>query len=314
MYKTECFKLRVSESGPDPLNLKNAKTLHEVRCEFPSLKAEPITIAADPFLFVHDDTLFLFYERKTMYSKADIVMECTKDLVHWSKPVIVLHEDFHLSFPFVFEDNGHVYMIPESCAAKSIRLYEADNKELSSFSYRCTLIEDESPESKEISYTDSSILKLYDSYYLFTSYRNRFHQNVAELYYSNSIFGPYRLHTKSPIVADNQYARGAGSILEIDGEKLRFAQDCEKRYGDNVHVFQIDNISEDNYSESLYLENVIPTEIDFYREGGHQYNSVVFNEQRIIATDAKEYHFFAINHILHRLLWEARKNARISDD
>ena len=38
---------------------------------------------------------------------------------------IVLAEPFHLSYPYVFEWQGSHYMIPESGAAKSVRLYRA---------------------------------------------------------------------------------------------------------------------------------------------------------------------------------------------
>ena len=301
MYNIECFKLRVSESGPDPLDLKAAKCVHEVRCEFPSVRTEPITIAADPFLFVHQETLFLFYERKTMYSKADIVMECTKDLVSWTEPVVVLREDYHLSFPFVFEENGHVYMIPEACASNSIRLYEADDEGLTHFSYCAALLQDTEPEKKEFSYSDSSILKKQNLYYLFTSYRNLQNQDIAELYVADSLSGPYRRHPASPISVSNKYARCAGSVLTVGDRKLRFVQDCEKRYGDNVHVMRIDQLSAQEYEENVSLENLIPTELRFYREGGHQYNSVVFKGRTMIATDAKEYHYFVVNHALHRL-------------
>ena len=309
MYKIECFKLRVSESGSDPLDLKSAVCVHDVRCEFPSFRTEPITIAADPFLFVRDDTLFLFYERKTMYSKAVIVMECTKDLVNWTEPVVVLSEDYHLSFPFVFEENGHIYMIPEACASNSVRLYEADNENLTHFSYQSTLLLDDSPEKKIFSYSDSSVLKEQNQYYLFTSYRNLLDQDITELYVADSLFGPYRMHPSSPISVSNRYARCAGSILTIGDRRLRFVQDCEKRYGDDVHVMQINQISPDVYSESVFLQNMIPAEERFYREGGHQYNSVMFHGRRIIATDAKEYHYFIVNHALHRVSRMIRKKA-----
>ena len=37
---------------------------------------------------------------------------------------VVLEENFHLSFPFVFEDSGNLYMIPETAENQQIRLYE----------------------------------------------------------------------------------------------------------------------------------------------------------------------------------------------
>ena len=42
-------------------------------------------------------------------------MVSTDDLKHWTKPISILNDEgTHFSFPYVFEDNGSVYMIPET--------------------------------------------------------------------------------------------------------------------------------------------------------------------------------------------------------
>ena len=38
---------------------------------------------------------------------------------------VVLEEDFHLSFPFVFKDGDDIYMVPESSKNSDIRLYKS---------------------------------------------------------------------------------------------------------------------------------------------------------------------------------------------
>ena len=37
----------------------------------------------------------------------------------------MIEEDFHLSYPFIFEYKEEVYIIPDSCNNRSIRLYKA---------------------------------------------------------------------------------------------------------------------------------------------------------------------------------------------
>ena len=90
-------------------------------------KPKPRRFQADPFLFVKDNELYLFYELQHWDDPGCIAMIKTKDLKVWSKPQMVLKEPFHLSFPFVFEDQGVIYMIPESQEDDSIRLYCAND-------------------------------------------------------------------------------------------------------------------------------------------------------------------------------------------
>ena len=85
-------------------------------------------------------------------------MTCTDDLSHWSDPVVVLEENFHLSYPYVFEESGNVYMIPETSDVGDIRLYKADNNMLSSFSLNRTLIHHDVTEG-ETGFADSSVYK-----------------------------------------------------------------------------------------------------------------------------------------------------------
>ena len=64
-------------------------------------KPKPVLFQADSFLFVREDELFLFYELQHWDDPGCIAMTKTKDLKSWTKPVIVLKESFHLSFPYV---------------------------------------------------------------------------------------------------------------------------------------------------------------------------------------------------------------------
>ena len=64
-------------------------------------KYKPVLFQADPFLFVNNNELFLFYELQYGFDPAKIVMIKTADLKTWTEPIVVLSEPFHLSFPFL---------------------------------------------------------------------------------------------------------------------------------------------------------------------------------------------------------------------
>lgn len=304
MRKLECFKIRILQGDSShKWEIQHLKPIFDILCDHWPVSLNPITIVADPFLFVHNNRLFLFYEKKRNYSPGVICMTSTEDLVNWSKPIVVLEEEFHLSYPFVFEDAGRVFLIPESSDVGDIRLYMAENDELSHFSFYKTLVSKDVVDT-EIGYADSSVFKKDGVYYLITSIekgRNS-RNNILCLFWADNLFGPYTEHPCSPVCSSPRYGRNGGSFYEDDcGNLFRFAQDCENRYGDNIHVFQIKTLSTCDYEECLLSSNLIPHNIPFYREGGHQLSIVSFKNRMVIATDAKEYHSYAFYRLLHKL-------------
>lgn len=298
MRKVECFKIRIC-TAKTPFHSIGQNVIKEILCTHNLCVNEPITIVADPFLFVKDDTLFLFYEDKKMYHNGVISMISTTDLVSWTEPVTVLRETCHLSYPWVFLENNEVYMIPETCGLKEIRLYKA-NDSLTDFKYVKTILKDEFDRENGFSFSDTSILKKEDIYYLMTTVNDN-GTNVLKLYISESLDGGYTEHPCSPICIGNKYGRNAGSLFEYEGKLLREAQDCVERYGDNVHLIEVKTMNKVEYKEQPIRDFIIPTNTPFYKEGGHQFNLVKFKGKYVIATDAKEYHYYILNRILHKL-------------
>ena len=125
--------------------------------------------------------------------------------------------------------------------------------------------------------------------------------NVLELYVSDKLEGPYTAHPSSPIIKSNKVGRDAGCWIEHQGKLLRVSQDCTHRYGDNVHVSEITKLSPTEYEENILKEKILPTDIPFYKEGGHQFNVINFKGKWIVATDAKEYHRLIGTRILHKI-------------
>ncbi len=248
-------------------------------------KPKPVLFQADPFLFVKKDELFLFYELQYGFAPGQLVMKRTRDLKTWTNPVVVLREPFHLSFPYVFEDKGSVYMIPESEASSSIRLYKA-NSDLTSFTFVRTLLSQDYVSSLNCNYVDSHIYKKEGVYYLFTSYMKEW-KMTQELYFSHDLLNDeFRRHPSSPICISHEYGRNGGSLIVYDGKLLRVSQDCHKDYGDNVSLHEIIKMNESQYEEQLFARNIFSAN-SLFPDGGHQMNIVKFHERYIYATDYK---------------------------
>jgi len=83
-------------------------------CATPTEAGYPSNFVADPFLYVEGDTLFLFFETKTITSmQGDIGVARSFDKgATWEFLGIALDEAWHLSYPFVFKYENEVDPYP----------------------------------------------------------------------------------------------------------------------------------------------------------------------------------------------------------
>lgn len=248
---------------------------------------KPVLYQADSFLFVKDDTLYLFFELQHWDDPGAIAMVKTRNLKSWTEPVVVLRQPFHLSFPFVFEEGGEVYMVPESQESDAIHLFRADNAELTAFAKVRTLLHQERTEGTHYNLNDSHVFVRDGKYYLFTSYQKDW-MYYQELYVADDLLkGEFRRHPCSPICTSNEYGRNGGSLIDFGGQLLRVTQDCHADYGDNVSLMEVTALSETAYREQLFRRNVLPKNAIF-RDGGHQLNIARYRGQWVYATDYKQ--------------------------
>ncbi len=75
-----------------------------------------------------------------------------------------------------------------------------------------------------------------------------------------------------------------------------------KRYGDNIHLFAIDELSSITYKEHLFKESMVPIELPFHKEGGHHYNFVRYLGKYVAFTDSKEYNTYLFSRIIHKTI------------
>lgn len=222
------------------------------------------TINADPFLFVHDGKIFLFYEEMGLiYTHGKIRMISSADLEHWSEPVDVLPEPWHLSYPFVFEAEGNIWMIPECYRSGGVRLYSAEDDSLRHWKFERFLLRGER-------LVDSSVCFRKGVYYMHCcSMENG--KNILRLFTAEHPAGPWQEHPCSPVAE----SRNGGSLFEHEGKLWRFAQRSDIHYGDGLDLFEISQMTPDKYEECLVR--------DHFLRKGHHYNVVQFQSKTVTA-------------------------------
>lgn len=230
------------------------------------------SVAADPFLFAHDDRLHMFYEVKTDHGHGTIHAQSMSPDGRWQVNGPVLEEPFHLSYPQVFALGGRIYMLPEAAQSGAVRLYEAED-----FPRRwrhCKTLIDAPLRDPTLLVTEEDGLFL-----LATTV-----EYELNLYHAESIHHPFRL-TVPNITRDRKIARCAGSILKLGDRLIRPAQDCSEYYGKSINFQVIETIKPELYRESpLELKISIPTE-PWMSLGSHHISSAHFSDAFYVAVD-----------------------------
>jgi folate-dependent phosphoribosylglycinamide formyltransferase PurN len=209
---------------------------------------------ADPFIVERNNKYYVYFE-ELIYSenKGKILLMEIDDEGNHTSPKLILEKDYHLSYPFVFEDNNVLYMIPETAKNNTIELY------------KCTGFPDKWELVKilkdNVYAVDSTILKKDGKYWLFCNIKE--HKNASSfdelfLFHSESLISDNWIpHPQNPIVQDVKSSRPAGKIFIENDRMFRPAQDCSKRYGYGMKIKEIRTINEKNYEE-IEVQSIYP--------------------------------------------------------
>lgn len=230
---------------------------------------------ADPFLFEDKQkNTWCFYEEKC--EQAVGILKC----INLNQPLIEyeidLDLDTHLSFPYVFEDQGIIYMIPETSQNNEVCLYEST---------------DFPTKWKKVSqllcgpYVDSNVFKFRNQYFLFSTLKVGGQKKYQlDMFFSNNLFGPFQLHPKSPLQIGRKLARSGGSIIEKENHYYRVSQDCSEQYGKEIILSQILQISDQEYCEEIKSKTWIADKFR-HLNGGHHVSNLNSANKKFWAID-----------------------------
>ena len=199
---------------------------------------------ADPFLFEKDGKTFLFFE-DFRFSEGRAVISCC-ELDQDGTPGVsfeVLRCPHHLSYPFVFEHEGEVYMVPETKENRKVELYRA-----TSFPTRWV---SETVLLDDIYAVDATIQQIDGKFWMFAGISNGRYSNSDELsiFYADALKGSWVPHPNNPVVSDVRRSRPAGMLFYEEGRLIRPSQDCGKAYGYALEFSEIVKLSETEYEE-----------------------------------------------------------------
>jgi hypothetical protein len=224
---------------------ESASLLDKGEAAFQIITGGTHSYLADPFPFRHKGQDFIFVEQYLYAQNRGCIAVVTADRNGVAgAPRIVLQEPHHLSYPFVFEQAGQIWMIPESGAAKNVSLYRAVE-----FPYRWTR---EACLIEGIEGYDTTPLRHKGGFWFFVSLRlwRSTSWDVLCLYHADSLTGCWTPHAANPVLIDATLSRPAGAFIQRGGRTLRPVQDCARGYGGAVTFCQIDRLGESEFTQT----------------------------------------------------------------
>ena len=206
---------------------------------------------ADPFVITKDNLIYIFFEEKLFKEKnAHISVITANHLGEFisQKPLTIIGEQFHLSYPFVFQYLGDYYMLPESSESGMLTLYKAETFPYKWVKHKILI--------KDMMIYDPTLYQHIDGlWYLFcTAKNNNVYSSNAYLhifYTADLLNEEFTPHPMNPIYSDVRISRPAGALKQMNGKIFRPFQICAPFYGNGMKFAEIKILSKTEYREEV---------------------------------------------------------------
>jgi hypothetical protein len=200
---------------------------------------------ADPFVLEKNGRWFVFFEELPYAAgKAHISMMEIDAAGRCSKPVRCIERDYHLSYPFVFEHDGDLYMLPETAKNRTLELWRCVD-----FPTRWKL---ERTLMEGVRMVDATLHRAASRWWLFANCApgdSRIYDDELNLFHAESLDGDWHPHPANPVKSDARSARPAGRLFTRDGQLYRPAQVCVPRYGAGIALHRVTKLTPGEFSE-----------------------------------------------------------------
>ena len=199
---------------------------------------------ADPFLFKHKGTNYLFAELYDKRKSKGVLAYARLHGKHCSKFKVCLEESYHLSYPCVFQCGNDIYMIPETKDNGKVTLYRAVSFPQKWERYK---------EICDLPCVDTTPFVTNNEYYYFTTIASD-KSSDDNLHLISEKDGSIR-----QLLSDNLCSRSAGNVLKLGDVLIRPSQD-DTTYGDAVVLNKVNSLADD-YSETSFRRILPPGSI-----------------------------------------------------
>ncbi|HLX24510.1 MAG TPA: hypothetical protein VKR38_14280 [Usitatibacter sp.] len=208
------------------------------------LEPPPDRFWADPFPVQRGGKNYIFFEELPFGAgKAHISVVEVDRAGRASPPVRVLERDYHLSYPFLVEDRGDLYMIPETAQNGSVEIYRCVEFPHKWRRERALL--------EGIRAADATVHREGGRWWMFVNCAPEAFEihDELHLFSSESLLGDWRPHRRNPVKSDVRSARPAGQLFRRGGKLYRPSQICAPLYGSGIAINHVTRLDSADFSE-----------------------------------------------------------------
>lgn len=207
----------------------------------------PWRYLADPFGVQRGEVTHVFVEAFDYRTKHAVIEHhrIGRDR-DWQGKEVVLARPFHLSYPYLVEDGGEIFMVPESHRANEVALYRA-RKFPGDWVRETALL-------PGVAGAESSLIKHEGRWWMFYTIVGAGARDQRELHvaFADQLTGPWQIHRQNPVREDRAGARPGGTpFVGGDGRVWLPVQDCSATYGGALALLRFDELTPERISTSL---------------------------------------------------------------
>ena len=221
------------------------------------------TFIADPFAVTRDGVTSVFVEALDYRRKRGEIHYYQYD-AEWNllSKGVALRERSHLSYPFLIEDGGETYMLPEAHRSGRLTLYRAER-----FPDRWVQVK----VLMEQPAIDASVIRHGGKWWMFYALPGPDGRAMRELHvaHADMLTGPWTPHTGNPVRSGLCSARPGGTPFVHEGTLHLPVQDCTEDYGKAVQVLRVDTLTTEAFSASPVARFTADGLYDAYTDGLH---------------------------------------------
>ena len=224
----------------------------------------PLRFMADPFGLWRDGLLHVFveiYDYRTGHGEIELLI--FDESLRLLERAPVLRESWHLSYPFVFEADGAIWMLPEGYKSGRLTLYRATR-----FPWRWE------PEHRFVfpeAAIDATPVRTPSGWLMFYTppMPKPWRIGALKLARADTLLGTWESCGSVPILLDRGGARMGGTPLWQDGTLLLPTQDCRKTYGGAIAIRAVRDADDPTRRIAAGPHIVAPSAFHPYVDGLH---------------------------------------------
>jgi len=227
---------------------------------------------ADPFVAQRDGRSICFVEEYVHRLKRGRIAAIDLDTDPPTFLGTVIEEPCHLSFPFLFEFDDDLYMIPETFEADEISLYRSTVFPMEWERVGALMEDVQASDTMVFPRTDGDITRWWMLTNLRPSGALDFFSRLYLFHATSPLSEDWAPHPLNPVLIDADGGRNGGLVHGQDGSIYRVGQHQGiLRYGKSASIRRLELISMDSFRENKVA--YLPTDIFPDQIGGHHLHS-----------------------------------------